>query len=37
MGRVITQTRGQAFETLGQAFSFLLHPQKVGRVFHKLI
>ena len=40
MNRVITQTRGRAFETLGRAFqtlglasSFLLNPQKLGRVF----
>ena len=33
MGRVITQTRSGAFKTLGQAFSFLLNPQKLGRVF----
>ena len=37
LGRVITQTRGrafqtldQAFQTLGQAFSFRLNPQKLG-------
>ena len=24
-----------AFETLGRAFSFLLNPQKLGRVFQK--
>ena len=35
MGHVITQTRGQAFQTLGRAFSFLLNPQKLGRVFLK--
>ena len=42
MGRVVTQTRnrafetlGRAFESLGQAFSFLLNPQKLGRVFQK--
>ena len=40
MGRVITQTRvrafqtlGRAFQTTGRAFSFLLNPQKLGRVF----
>ena len=42
MGRVVTQTRnrafetlGRAFESLGQAFSFLLNPQKLDRVFQK--
>ena len=35
MGRVITQTRTQAFQTLGWAFSFLLSPQKPGWVFQK--
>ena len=37
MGRVITQTRGRAFQTLGGAFqtlgrasSFLLNTQKLG-------
>ena len=33
MGGVITETRGRAFQTLGQAISFLLNPQKLGRVF----
>ena len=40
MNRVITQTHGRAFETHGRAFqtlglasSFLLNPQKLGRVF----
>ena len=33
MGHVITQTRGRAFQTLGRAFSFLLNPQKLDRVF----
>ena len=40
MGRVITQIRGRAFQALGRAFqtisrafSFLLNPQKLGRVF----
>ena len=28
MGRVITQTRGQAFQTLGRAFSFFLKASK---------
>ena len=36
MGRVITQTRGRDFQTLDRAFSFLLNPQKIGRVFQKL-
>ena len=36
MGCVITQTRGRAFQTLGRAFSFLLNPQKLGRVFQML-
>ena len=37
VSRVITQTRGRAFQTLdrafqslGRAFSFLLNPQKLG-------
>ena len=33
MGRVITQTRGRAFQTLGRAFSFLLNPQMFGECF----
>ena len=40
MDRVTTQTRGRAFQTLdrafqtlGGAFTFLLNPQKLGRVF----
>ena len=36
MGGVITQTRDRAFESLGRAFSILLNPQKLGRVFRKL-
>ena len=28
MDRVITQTRGRAFQTPGRAFSFPLNPQK---------
>ena len=43
MGRVITQTHDRAFQTLsrafhtfGRAFSFLLDPQKLGRVFQKV-
>ena len=36
MGRLITQIRGRAFETLGRAFSFLLNPQKLGPVFQRL-
>ena len=35
MDRVITDTR-PSFQTFGRAFSFLLNPQKVGRVFQKL-
>ena len=30
MGRVITQTRGRAFQTLGRAFSFFSNSQKLG-------
>ena len=36
MDRVITKTRGRAFQTLGQAFSFLLNSQMLGRLFQKL-
>ena len=36
MGLVITQTRDRAYQTLGRAFSFLLNPQKLGRVFQRL-
>ena len=36
MGRVVTQTRGWAFQTLGQAFGFLLRLQKLSRVFERL-
>ena len=43
MGRVITQARGRAFQTLDRAFqtldrtfTFLLNSQKLGRVFQKL-
>ena len=36
IGRVITETRGRLFQTLGRAFSFLLNPQKLGRVFQRL-
>ena len=32
----IKQTFRRAFQTLGWAFSFLLNPQKLGRVFQKL-
>ena len=32
MGRVVTQTRGRAFQTLGRAFDFLLRLQKLRRV-----
>ena len=32
----MTQARIQASQTLGRAFSFLLYPQKLGRVFQKL-
>ena len=28
--RVLTQTRGQAFQTLSRALSFLLKPQNLG-------
>ena len=35
-GCVITQTHSRAFQTLGRAFSFLLSPQKLGRVLQKL-
>ena len=30
MDRVIAQTCGRAFQTLGRVFSFLLNPQKLG-------
>ena len=33
MGGVITETRGRAFHTIGRTISFLLNPQKLGRVF----
>ena len=36
MDRVITETHGRAFQTLDQAFSFLLNYQKLGWVFRKL-
>ena len=36
MGCVITQTRGRSFQTIVRAFSLLLNPQKLGRVFQKL-
>ena len=42
MGRVLTYTRGRAlqtrdraFQTLGQAFSFFLSLQKLGRAFQR--
>ena len=36
MCRVITQARGQAFQTLGQAFGFLLRLQKLNeQMFEK--
>ena len=36
VGRVITQTCGRAFQTLGRAFSFLLNTQKLGWAFQRL-
>ena len=43
MDRVVTQTRGLAFQTFDRAFrtlrralGFLLNPPKLGRVFQKL-
>ena len=36
MGCVITQTCGRSFQTIVRAFSLLLNPQKLGRVFQKL-
>ena len=33
MGCVITQTRGRTFQKLARAFSFLLNPQTLDRVF----
>ena len=36
MGRVITQTRGWSFQALGWAFTFLLNPHRLGRVFQML-
>ena len=36
MDRFITQTRGQAFQTLGRAFRFFLNLLKLSRVFQKL-
>ena len=36
MGCVITQTRDRACQTLYRAFSFLLNPEKLSRVFQKL-
>ena len=33
MGRVVTKKWARAFQTLGRAFSFLLNPWKLGRVF----
>ena len=36
MDRIITQTHGQAFQTLGRAFDLLLSPQKADQVFQKL-
>ena len=35
MGRVITQTRGRAFQTLGRAFETIIENQKLGREFDK--
>ena len=36
MGTFITQTREQAFQTLGRSFGFLWQLLKLGRVFEKL-
>ena len=36
MGRVMTQTHGLDFQTLGRAFSFFLNLEKLGGVFQKL-
>ena len=36
MGRIVTQTSGRAFQTLGRAFYFLLRLQNLGWVFGKL-
>ena len=36
MGRVVTQTRGRAFQTLSRAFHFLLRLQNLSRVFERL-
>ena len=37
MERVIIETRGWAFQTLGQAFDFLFSLQKLDWVFQKVI
>ena len=37
MDRAWTQTRGGAFETLSQAFSFLLTPKSLTEYFKNLI
>ena len=36
VSRVVTQTRGWAFQTLGRAFDFRLRLQKLGRAFERL-
>ena len=36
MGTFITQTREQAFQTLGRSFDFLWQLLKLSRVFEKL-
>ena len=36
MDHIITQTRGQAFETLVRAFQALVRAFKISRVFQKL-
>ena len=33
MSRFIAQTRGQAFQTIGRAFSFVLNPQTSAEYF----
>ena len=35
IGRVIAQTRGRAFQTLGRVFNFLLNTQTLGRAFQR--
>ena len=36
IARVTTETRGRVFQILDRAFSFLLNPQKLDRVFQRL-